>query len=62
MLTVQSIAYSTESQVSGSGIQESVVKSFFRYAAGLRVPEKVSDGVHSKQMFRLVRICQYCIL
>ena len=57
------LAYSNESQVAGFGIQASVVESSFadKQLAGLRVLRKVC-GVYSKQIHRLVRTRQNCIL
>ena len=51
------LPYSIESRVAGFGIQASVVVD-----RGLMVPRKVSSGVHSKQIYRLLRKCQKCIL
>ena len=39
-----------------------VVEYFPREVAGFKLPGKVSEGVHLKQSFSLVRTCQNCTL
>ena len=56
------LAYSIENQVVDFEVQASVWNPFLRYVTDLTILGKVSGGVHFKQIFRLMRTCQNCIL